>query len=60
MSYRIRRVARQFRVEHNVGRGQIVAVGSFPTRREADALLAVLVGAAVGAPDVVYRRLQRQ
>lgn len=39
MSLRIRRVGRSFRVERNAGRGQIIPVASFTTRRDAEAAI---------------------
>ncbi len=44
MSVRIRRVRRQFRVERNCGRGQIIAIASFPLRRDAEELVRQLTG----------------
>ena len=40
MKLRIRRVRRKFRVEQDFGRGQVIALESFGTRRAADDYLA--------------------
>jgi len=48
VSVRIRRVRRQFRVEHNCGRGQIIVIASFPLRRDAEELVRQLTGHTAG------------